>query len=67
LREDLYQVALRCQITAGQRSGAIDTFMQCRSKLSEELGLDPSSETMGLYQEILVMEDRPRYDDFGLS
>lgn len=67
LREDLYQVALRCQIAAGQRSGAIDTFLQCRSKLSDELGLDPSGQTMSLYQEILVMEDSPRYEDFGLS
>jgi DNA-binding SARP family transcriptional activator/ATP/maltotriose-dependent transcriptional regulator MalT len=60
LREDLYQVALRCQIAAGQRSGAIDTYLQCRSKLSEDLGLDPSAETRALYDQILVMEDKPR-------
>jgi DNA-binding SARP family transcriptional activator len=60
LREDLYQVALRCQIAAGQRSGAIDTYLQCRSKLSEDLGLDPSVETRALYDQILVMEDKPR-------
>lgn len=67
LREDLYQLVLRCHIAAGQRSGAIDTFIQCRAKLSDELGLDPSSETMALYQEILVMEDAPRYDEYGLD
>ncbi len=67
LREDAYQVALRCHIAAGQRSGAIETFLQCRDRLSEDLGLDPSAETMALYQEILVMEDCPRYDDYGLS
>ncbi|MDR3687399.1 MAG: bacterial transcriptional activator domain-containing protein [Coriobacteriia bacterium] len=60
LREDLYQVALRCQIAAGQRSGAIDTYLQCRSKLSEDLGLDPSAETRALYEQILVMEGKPR-------
>jgi DNA-binding SARP family transcriptional activator/ATP/maltotriose-dependent transcriptional regulator MalT len=60
LREDLYQVALRCQIAAGQRSGAIDTYLQCRSKLAEDLGLDPSAETRALYDQILVMEDKPR-------
>jgi DNA-binding SARP family transcriptional activator len=60
LREDLYQFALRCQIAAGQRSGAIDTYLQCRSRLSEELGLDPSAETRALYDQILVMEDKPR-------
>jgi DNA-binding SARP family transcriptional activator/ATP/maltotriose-dependent transcriptional regulator MalT len=60
LREDLYQTALRCQIAAGQRSGAIDTYLQCRSRLSEDLGLDPSAETRALYEQILAMEDRPR-------
>jgi DNA-binding SARP family transcriptional activator len=60
LREDLYQAALRCQITGGQRSGAIDTYLQCRSKLAEDLGLDPSAETRALYDQILAMEDRPR-------
>ena len=59
-REDLYQVALRCQIAAGQRSSAIDTYFTCRTRLSEELGLDPSAETRALYDEILAMEDRPR-------
>jgi len=33
----------------------------------EELGLDPSPETVALYQQILCMEKRPRYDDFGLN
>ena len=64
LREDLYQVALRCQIAAGQRSGAIDTYLQCRSKLADDLGLDPSAETRALYDQILAMEDRPRVIPF---
>ena len=59
-REDLYQAALRCQIAAGQRSSAIDTYFQCRDNLSEELGLDPSTDTRALYDQILAMEDRPR-------
>lgn len=67
LREDLYQLALRCHILAGQRSAAIDTFIQCRSNLGEELGLDPSGETMKLYQEVLSMEECPRTDTYGLS
>lgn len=59
-REDLYQAALRCQIAAGQRSSAIDTYLQCRDKLADELGLDPSVETRALYDDILAMEDKPR-------
>ncbi len=57
-REDLYQAALRAQIDAGQRSGAVETFMTCRAKLSEDLGLDPSAETRRLYDEVLAMEER---------
>lgn len=66
LREDLYQLALRCHILAGQRSAAIDMFLQCRSTLGEELGLDPSTDTMRLYQEILTMEECPRTDSYGI-
>ncbi len=58
-REDLYQAAIRYQIDIGQRSGAVDMFMACRAKLSEDLGLDPSVETRKLYEEVLAMEDSP--------
>lgn len=59
LREDFYQAALRLQIAAGQRSEAIDTYMSCRSRLVEELGIDPSRETTQLYEQVLGMEERP--------
>jgi len=61
-REDLYQMALKCHIAAGQRGAAIETFIHCKTELSEELGLDPSAETMNIYQEVLAMEERPRYE-----
>jgi len=66
-REDLYQALLRCHVAAGQRSAAVETFVQCKTNLAEELGLDPSAETLALYQSVLVMEDRPRRDTFGLT
>jgi len=56
-REDLYQAALRYLIHSGQRSGAIETYTACRSRLCEDLGLDPSVETRRLYDEILAMEE----------
>jgi DNA-binding SARP family transcriptional activator len=56
-REDVYQVTMRCQMNSGQRSGAIETYMSCRSKLTEDLGIDPSVETTRLYQAVLAMED----------
>jgi DNA-binding SARP family transcriptional activator len=58
-REDLYQAALRYLIHTGQRSGAIETYVACKSKLAEDLGLDPSTETQRLYDQILAMEDPP--------
>ncbi|TLM82050.1 MAG: hypothetical protein FDZ75_07720, partial [Actinobacteria bacterium] len=42
------------------------TYIACKTQLAEELGLDPSAETMELYQQILVMEECPRRDTFGL-
>jgi len=57
LREDFYQAALRLQISSGQRSAAIDTYMSCRSHLVEELGIDPSRETTALYEQVLGMEE----------
>jgi DNA-binding SARP family transcriptional activator len=66
-REDLYQIALQCHLAAGQRGSAIETFIQCKTQLAEHLGLDPSAETMALYQEILAMENRSTYDSYGLS
>jgi DNA-binding SARP family transcriptional activator len=57
LREDFYQAALRLQIAAGQRSAAIETYMSCRSRLVEDLGIDPSRETTALYEQVLGMED----------
>jgi DNA-binding SARP family transcriptional activator len=59
-REDLYQAALRLQIAAGQRSAAIETYMSCRSRLVEDLGIDPSAETRRLYDHVLAMEEGPR-------
>ncbi len=56
LREDVYRALLECQIEAGRRSAAVDTYMTCVDTLSEELGLDPSQETVSLYQQVLAME-----------
>lgn len=58
-REDLYQAALRYQIASGQRSSAIETYFACRTKLADDLGLDPSVETQRLYEQVLAMEPAP--------
>ena len=56
-REDLYQASLRLQISSGQRSAAVETYVACRARLADDLGLDPSAETRKLYETILAMED----------
>jgi DNA-binding SARP family transcriptional activator len=64
-REDLYQAALRLQMAAGQRSAAIETYLACRTRLAEDLGIDPSGETMRLYEQVLGMEERKGAVDYG--
>jgi DNA-binding SARP family transcriptional activator len=55
-REDVYQAMMRCQMGIGQRSRAIETYFMCRSRLTEDLGIDPSVETTRLYQAVLAMD-----------
>jgi DNA-binding SARP family transcriptional activator/ATP/maltotriose-dependent transcriptional regulator MalT len=57
VNEDVVRELLRCQIAAGQRTAAIETYVACRERLAEQLGLDPSEETSSLYGDILAMED----------
>lgn len=56
LSEDLYQAVMRYYIESGQRGAAIDVYVACRERLCDDLGLDPSSETMRLYERILGMD-----------
>jgi DNA-binding SARP family transcriptional activator len=58
-REDLYQAVMRYQLTAGQRSAAVETYQSLKGRLAEDLGLDPSFETRRLYDQILAMEEEP--------
>lgn len=64
-REDLYQATLRLQIAASQRSAAIETYFACRTRLVEDLGIDPSKETTRLYEQVLCMEENSGPDGTG--
>lgn len=55
-REDAYTALMRAQLASNQRSAALSTYFKCRLYLAEELGIDPSEETMGLYQSIIGVE-----------
>ena len=44
---------MRVHQRAGDRGEALRVFERCRKLLAEELGVEPSSETEGVYLEIL--------------
>ena len=52
-REDAYAVLMAAQLASGQRAAALETYFSCRRFLTEELGIDPSVETVRLYREII--------------
>ena len=53
IREDAYMALMRAQIAADQRTAAMMTFLKCQHVLSDELGIDPSPETVALYNTLL--------------
>lgn len=52
-RETTYRTLMRAHATAGNRAEALRVYQRCRDLLAEELGVDPSQETEGLYLGIL--------------
>ena len=52
-REDAYVALMRAQIANGQTTAAIMSYHTCRRVLSEKLGIDPSPETVALYESLL--------------
>ncbi|MHB1018427.1 MAG: AfsR/SARP family transcriptional regulator [Coriobacteriia bacterium] len=60
-REDVYQLMMRCQMFVGQRSGAIETYNICRTRLVDDLGIDPCAETVRIFQAVLAMEEESHF------
>ncbi|MDO4442625.1 MAG: BTAD domain-containing putative transcriptional regulator [Slackia sp.] len=52
-REDVYCVLMRAQMLAGQRSLAMETFMECKAFMAEELGMDLSERMMRLHRDLI--------------
>ena len=48
-RESTYRTLMRAHSAAGNRAEALRVYQRCRDLLAEELGVDPSQETAGLY------------------
>ncbi len=49
LNERAHQVLIAALDRAGDRAGAVSAYEQCRTVLGDELGIDPSRETVELY------------------
>ncbi len=52
-REDVYCALMRAQMLSDQRSLAMETFMECKDFMVEELGMDPSARMMRLHRELI--------------
>lgn len=62
-REEAHQQLMQALALSGQRSAALEQYERCRSILDAELGVEPSTETDALYQQIraeqLQAQDTP--------
>ncbi len=58
-REPLYPIIMYCQAMMSDTVGALQTFEQCRQELDDQLGADPSPQTLALHTELLQGEFRP--------
>ena len=57
LVERSHRALLRALAAAADRSAAVVAFDQCRTVLADELGVDPSDETVAVYLETLGVAD----------
>ncbi len=59
-REEAYRALMQALVSSGQRSAALAQYENCKKKLAEELGVEPTEETQALYNRIRQAgESRP--------
>ncbi|WP_405677142.1 tetratricopeptide repeat protein [Streptomyces sp. NBC_01511] len=63
LREGLHAQLMAALDHCGRRADALNVFHRLRTRLAEELGVDPGSDVRRLHERILRGEPQPRRDD----
>ena len=53
LQEEFYQKLMICYQRCGKRAAALTTYKRCRDELSSALGIEPSRETLRVYEAVL--------------
>jgi LuxR family maltose regulon positive regulatory protein len=53
-REEMYRLMMKCYSLLGQLSKVIEVYQRCATALGEELGMEPSAETIALYQQLMA-------------
>lgn len=57
LRESAYCLLMDLHVTNGDRAAAMRAFHECVSLLRSELGVEPSAQTIALYDRLLLNDD----------
>jgi DNA-binding SARP family transcriptional activator len=52
LAEELYRRLMVCHLRLGQKGEALSTYERCRRVLGAALGIEPSTETVALQQNV---------------
>jgi predicted ATPase/DNA-binding SARP family transcriptional activator/Tfp pilus assembly protein PilF len=61
-REETHRQVMRLLMRSGQRSAALAQYEACRRVLAEELGVEPTEETIALYERIRAADPAHRHN-----
>jgi DNA-binding SARP family transcriptional activator/GGDEF domain-containing protein len=67
LEESAHRLLMRLMTISGRRNAALQQYQLCKSIISRELGIEPSSETQILYTQILNNQPIERIDTGSLA